>query len=513
MNEDAVGTTPTSVGALLAEEWTIDPYSALPSFLEMMWIQEVDKSMHQALQVGLDQLKETIDQHEQAQIQTTRDQSTLFERPDASEVNFSTIARRLGRFMEICKRKCITMSKNVLQRYRNAIIALVVYAVERESLSRINATIAESMYGGHRVQAIQATNVQDNTNGQSQGGTNTTRSFQLEPLKDTAITRFALLKALSPYLKSKLDSLMAQYRQEQDREQQTNRRSIRWNDQQGQEQQHGRHRQGQEAQYRSSKIKRTMLFLYPYLRATLQGLNLLCHWRFLMGQSFHFDLISLLLGQVVRRITLQDQKGKSVAASKVPFSSSSSETNKRTVGTPSLDSTSSSSPSAPNEFVSTSLTTSDNGNSISLPQDRLTTFGLMRHSIVFGTAVAILLSWMAWTKVEWDRIFREERMRFSSPLCPVPPPPPSIRSTGTRTAIARYRRLMRKGNEECPLCHGRPRQSPTATKSGFVFCWDCIHRHVSRSQTCPITGQPCTEQQLLRLYEPRLTTDTSLAPE
>ena len=32
---------PSSCGALLAEEWTIDPNSTLPSFLEMKMIEEV----------------------------------------------------------------------------------------------------------------------------------------------------------------------------------------------------------------------------------------------------------------------------------------------------------------------------------------------------------------------------------------------------------------------------------------------------------------------------------------
>jgi hypothetical protein len=37
---------PSSEGALLAEEWTIHPYSPLPSFLVLILIEEARRSMH-----------------------------------------------------------------------------------------------------------------------------------------------------------------------------------------------------------------------------------------------------------------------------------------------------------------------------------------------------------------------------------------------------------------------------------------------------------------------------------
>jgi hypothetical protein len=61
----------------------------------------------------------------------------------------------------------------------------------------------------------------------------------------------------------------------------------------------------------------------------------------------------------------------------------------------------------------------------------------------------------------------------------------------------------------CPLCR-QPRVNPTASTSGFVFCYKCILQYVQTHGACPVTGRQCKEEQLLRLYEPNSTTTTSL---
>ena len=475
---DTVGTTPKTVGALLAEEWMIDPLSALPSFLEMIWIQEVDRSTQQGLISGVDYLRQTLEEEERQQHQQGQLlQNHLFPLEDVNRAEEEEVTNtvpwslKIRRVVETIKRKCTTLGKRIMQKYRNEIIAVIIYAMERESLSRTNATIAEAMYGGHRVQAI-STNPkarktdQPNSQRQPQQDMKTSRTSKLEPLNVTAMTRLALLKAFVPYMKSKLDSLLVLSRQ--------NQHYIQ------------RPRSQQQPQPQLHRVvfyvERMLLFLYPYLRATVQGLDLLCHWKFLTGQSFHYDLISLLLGQIVRRVTVQDQPNTTVA----PIESS-------TIPTASSSTTSSASASSERgALITGSGKTSSSGD--------MTASAWLQTSIASGTLLVCVVSWAAWARAEWDRMLREEQVRCSSPLGPVPPPPPPPPTLASTVGAP-----GQDDGDTCPFCHTTPRQSPTASNSGYVFCWTCIQGHVSRSQTCPVTGQICTEGQLVRLYEPRLT--------
>jgi hypothetical protein len=53
-------TLDSSVPALLAEEWTIQPYSTLPSFLEVMMIQDAEHAVTRAAKAGMDTIQEQL---------------------------------------------------------------------------------------------------------------------------------------------------------------------------------------------------------------------------------------------------------------------------------------------------------------------------------------------------------------------------------------------------------------------------------------------------------------------
>ena len=53
-NQTANQTIPTTIGALLAEEFTIDPLSSLPSFLELTFVDVARDSGRHALAMGWD---------------------------------------------------------------------------------------------------------------------------------------------------------------------------------------------------------------------------------------------------------------------------------------------------------------------------------------------------------------------------------------------------------------------------------------------------------------------------
>jgi hypothetical protein len=54
----------------------------------------------------------------------------------------------------------------------------------------------------------------------------------------------------------------------------------------------------------------------------------------------------------------------------------------------------------------------------------------------------------------------------------------------------------------CPLCV-KDRVNAAASTGGFVFCYPCLYAHVDEtSKTCPVTGLPCTLEQIRRVFEP-----------
>jgi hypothetical protein len=52
----------------------------------------------------------------------------------------------------------------------------------------------------------------------------------------------------------------------------------------------------------------------------------------------------------------------------------------------------------------------------------------------------------------------------------------------------------------CALCN-RKRTNPCASTSGYVLCYMCLLPYVREHKSCPVTGLPCTELGIIRLYE------------
>ena len=51
----------------------------------------------------------------------------------------------------------------------------------------------------------------------------------------------------------------------------------------------------------------------------------------------------------------------------------------------------------------------------------------------------------------------------------------------------------------CPLCR-KDRVNHTLIPSGYVFCYPCIYNHVQNHETCPVTNQRTTPDQLRKIY-------------
>lgn len=225
---------PKATGALLAEEWSIDPYTPLPSFLEMKFIEDAARSGREALKVAYDVLMQKL--------------SAVVPREATNEQHRAY--------------KYAVALFSVLKRYHAEWRFLLMYLIERHCLRISSATLAESVYGGKRSILV-------NEEGNRK---------RIVPLDRKNATRLALLLTLGPYLKGKLELLLQ-----------------------------SQSALGIDPMSLRPSHRRISEIILRLLRAATEASNLFCQWRFLLGQSFHFDLASLCLSMIVRRQTQQDQ--------------------------------------------------------------------------------------------------------------------------------------------------------------------------------------------------------------
>ena len=86
---------------------------------------------------------------------------------------------------------------------------------------------------------------------------------------------------------------------------------------------------------------------------------------------------------------------------------------------------------------------------------------------------------------------RDSRGRLQLPI-PPPPMPPTLLDENDQN-INKW---------SCPICK-EPRINPTASTSGYVFCYKCLVSHIrQKGNYCPMTGMSCWENKVVRLFEP-----------
>ena len=239
---------PTTIGALLAEECTLDPYSPLPSFLERIMMEEAALSMDHVFESACQQL--LVEPRES----TTNSVPNIWVRFQRN------VANRLAQ---------------LVQAYGPELKFVIKYAMERQCLQRVNATIAESMYGARRAKV---------------GHTGL-----LSEITDRERTRLALLLTLSTYLKERLDRVFHSWRQ------------------QGPQTPAGQ----------TSKVRSRFVSLYPFLHMTREGTIVFYQFLYLLNFSKYFDPLSHGLGLVVRRVTSSDIKSPPASSPSGPSSTTS----------------------------------------------------------------------------------------------------------------------------------------------------------------------------------------------
>ena len=81
---------------------------------------------------------------------------------------------------------------------------------------------------------------------------------------------------------------------------------------------------------------------------------------------------------------------------------------------------------------------------------------------------------------------------------PIPPPPftiPKSLENDQKAAMV----------QRCPICRTKRKNETLVPVSGFVYCYKCIVNHLRSDEgknSCPVTGLPANEDDLIRIYPP-----------
>ena len=358
---------PTSYDALFTEELTMDPFTPLPSFLEMTMMEETAVSTRKTLQSAMESVSTALDRTTRATAQSVWQRT---------------------------KQRCAMWLQQALDRYGPEMRFVILFWIEQRCLqSSASSTVAESIYGGRRAKLDSRTGALSEPSGRDK-------------------TRLALLLAVRSLLQERLQKLFDRWKDETPLSTQTAARSEAGTALSSSSTTTTTTRrtspdttsgQGQfeRPPQRRSKLKqfRSMFVMaYPYLCMTNGGILVVYRLLFMFQRSGFFDPWSHLLGLVVRRVTMADS---TPSPSTLPSSSSSS------------SSTSLSPPSSSTPSLSSPPSTR-------LPFERTARF----RRIVAGT-ISSLLAFGWYLQLQKRR--KELREDNEPPQHPPYPPPPSLK--------------------------------------------------------------------------------------
>ena len=242
-----------SLGALLAEEWTIHPSSTLPSFVEMVMMHDAYKSGNEALSSAIEI---TI-----RGLASLRGPSSWPRALSATGSQFSVPIVALQRKLQLS----IELAKNFVSQYNAELKFIIWYLLERASLqSSASATVSEALYGMKR------SKLEPFSDDAAYGRPDSSGRQKLVELSGSHKTRVAIICALYPYMKRKCYELFRRYQL------QRIEGDTIW--------------------------KRSFVASYIPVSVILASCQLICQWRFLNGTSLFFDPSSVVFNQIVRRV-------------------------------------------------------------------------------------------------------------------------------------------------------------------------------------------------------------------
>lgn len=461
-------TIPTSVGALLTEEVTIDPLSHLPSFLELTFVdvarnsgRKVLSSAWSALMTWLDSVLVGLQRRERLL------EAQLVQLRSARFLQRRTVERRarliVGVYILHVKRLRARILRGVcqlcnqsMQTFGPEMMALIMFCIDYTCMHTMGgSTACELVYGLKRSKIAVVPNIS--------GGD----QFSVSELSKSSKTCSAFLAAFFPYLKERLDQVHSRLNETGHID------NVQYS--------HSQISTQDDRIIRSERGKERFLQWYPYIHLTHEGSKFLYQFAYLLGLTPYWSFSLHGLGIFLRRITVADvnqmEQQRSLDQSKRP-------------GTPTAS------------IGDAQLQPTFTGGGMGFARTILKSH--VRSLIALYLLSTIFTSWRAsfmrqlrlrrrrWIVGDEDETSTSNEQNHRSKLrTPIPPPPYPTARRGVEVT----------NNWACPICKGA-RINPTASASGYVFCYRCLILHLRQEgEYCPVTHMPCSEQDVVRLYE------------
>lgn len=310
--------------------------------------------------------------------------------------------------------------------------------LERSYLKAYNASFAENFYGLKRMKVAGS---------ESERFGEVTKQATTQPLTsaDKALSLFII--ALFPYMRAKLADLHKSIVEERSTSTSpssstsTSISSSLSSSSSSAERDDGRRVSFGEA------LRRAFGLLWPSVEAGYEALVLAFQVRFMFGLSKFYSPLQGLQGICYERLDREDYKAQRDAAEELER----------------------------------------NGSLLAKGAARF--FSFFRIMLISSALVFKLVEWYYSPE---NRAQREASQPKQTSLAALPPPVPP-RPLPSAVALA-------ADPKKCPIC-AKTRTNPAVASSGVVFCYACIHDHVSVNGACPVTGISCSVEQIRRIYQ------------
>lgn len=488
-------TVPTTIGALLTEESTIDPLSHLPSFLELTFVDVARNSGRVALSAawdvgvlyfkGLEERLGRLEQmmiHRIADLRASRGAGASSTRLVAMRrIIYAVMARMRLCYYTRLRQTCYAIARG-LETLSPELQTLIMFAIDYHCIHYLaGSTGCEMVYGLKRSKIVNPTPRELKTTLVTENSKNYQQ--KVVDLTSRDKTKSALLAALLPYWKERCDKLYSELENQPSNTQSHDSRNFN-------------------QRINPQKIRDAFVKFYPYFHLTHEGSIFLYQLAYLLEYTPYWSFSLHALGVILRRMTVADIQSTSSQKQQQPVTKNheasevpSSRRSRRRHGP---------------------FDVTNNKSVIS----KVTFPSLLRGALFFSVSYAILSGWYRYLQRElslrrrrWiaghDNVapsqhennqgqFSRNGGRNLQQRTPHPVPPPPM----PPSKLTNFDNNHNDGQWACPLCK-EPRINPTASTSGFVFCYKCLIMHIRQNgESCPVTGTPCKESQVMRLYEP-----------
>ncbi|CAA7041135.1 unnamed protein product [Microthlaspi erraticum] len=341
--------------------------------------------------------------------------------------------------------------------YEDEFFASLMLVLEGHSLRTTDASFAESLYGLRR----KSVRLRLRRDGGSRTGLS--EEVQHSGLEKRQRVLSVVFLVVLPYFKSKLHAIYNKEREARLRE------SLWGNEDQGfdeadfftgEESIVTREPSGnQELTVRgqlATKIKKFIAICYPWIHASSEGLSFTYQLLYLLDATGFYSLGLQALGVQVCRATGQELMDTSSRISKIRNNE-----RERLRGPPWLK-------TVQGALLSCSYAVLDYAQT-----------GLIAAVFIFKM-------------MEWWYQSAEERLSAPT-VYPPPPPPPAPK-------VAKEGIPLPPDSSLCALCLQKRANPSVVTVSGFVFCYACVFKYVTKYKRCPVTLIPASVDQIRRLF-------------